>query len=314
MRVLVSGANGFVGKALCAALTPQHQVFGITRQASGALPKNVSAVVWRGNTEALDELPEMDAVVHLAARVHVMNEHAEDPLAEFRAVNVDTTRNLAQWAASRCVRRFIFMSSIKVNGEVTLPGQRFSAEDAPAPEDDYALSKFEAEQVLRRICEGSGMKFVVIRPPLVYGPNVKANFGALIRAVQRGLPLPLGAVTDNRRSLVGIDNLVDLLVTCLNHPAAAHQTFLVSDGEDLSTADLVRRLGRAMNRPARLIPVPSALLHLGAALLGRRDQAHRLLGNLQIDIAHTRTTLCWTPPVSVDDGLRYTVAGRPNSL
>jgi nucleoside-diphosphate-sugar epimerase len=254
-------------------------------------------------------LAGVDAVVHLAARVHIMEERAADPLAAFRAVNTSGTLNLARQAAETGVRRFVFVSSVKVNGEETTPGSPFRHDDLPNPEDPYGISKREAEDGLLELAAQSGMDVVIVRPPLVYGPGVKANFAAMMRAVQRGLPLPLGAVTHNRRSLVALDNLVDLLITCLDHPAAANQTFLVSDGEDLSTADLLRWLGRAMNKPARLFPVPVPLLRAGAALLGKRDVARRLLGNLQIDISHTRETLGWTPPITVDEGLRRAVAG-----
>jgi nucleoside-diphosphate-sugar epimerase len=250
--------------------------------------------------------------MHIAARVHVMNERAGDPLAEFRRVNVDGTLNLARQAASAGANRFVFVSSIKVNGESTTETQPFTAADTPAPQDPYGISKMEAEQGLRQIAAETGMEVVIVRPPLVYGPGVKANFASMMRAVQRGLPLPLGSVTHNRRSFVALDNLVDLLITCIDHPAAANQTFLVSDGEDLSTTDLLRRLGQALNKPARLFPVPPSLLQLGANLLGKGDMAQRLLGNLQVDISHTRNTLNWTPPISVDEGLRRAAAGlRP---
>ena len=238
-----------------------------------------------------------------------MAERAHNPLVEFRRVNVDGTLNLGRQAAAAGVRRFVFVSSIKVNGEDTPSGRRFSNGDAPTPQDPYGISKMEAEQGLRQIAADTGMEVVIVRPPLVYGPGVKANFAALMRAVQRGIPLPLTSVTHNRRSFVALDNLVDLLITCIDHPAAANQTFLVSDGEDLSTADLLRRLGSAMEKPARLFPVPPSLLQLGANLLGKGDMAQRLLGNLQVDISHTRQTLGWTPPVSVDEGLRRAVAG-----
>jgi nucleoside-diphosphate-sugar epimerase len=265
-----------------------------------------------GATDWTPALHGCTTVMHLAARVHVMAERASNPFLEFRRVNVDGTLNLGRQAAAAGVRRFVFVSSVKVNGESTSANHPYTAADAPAPQDPYGISKMEAEQGLRQIAAGTGMEVVIIRPPLVYGPGVKANFASLIRAVQRGIPLPLGSVTHNRRSFVALDNLVDLLITCIDHPAAANQTFLVSDGEDLSTADLLRRLGHAMDKPARLFPVPPSLLQLGATLLGKGDMAQRLLGNLQVDISHTRNTLNWNPPVSVDEGLRRAVAGlRP---
>ena len=248
-------------------------------------------------------------VLHLAARVHIMDDPASDPLAAFRKVNTLGTLNLARQAAATGVNRFVFVSSIKVNGEGTQPGSVFHGDDTPAPLDPYGISKHEAEIGLRQIAAATGMQVVIVRPPLVYGPGVKANFAAMMRAVQRGLPLPLASVTHNRRSFVALDNLVDLLITCLDHPAAANQTFLVSDGEDLSTADLLRRLGKAMSRQARLFPVPPALLQVGANLLGKGEVSQRLLGNLQVDISHTRETLGWTPPITVDEGLRRAVAG-----
>lgn len=314
-RVLVTGANGFVGFALCArGATCGVGIVGITR-APGLFPAAIenlmisridSSIDWKG------ALTGCNVAVHLAARVHVVKDASVDPLIEFRKVNTGGTLNLARQAATAGVRRFIFVSSIKVNGESTAENHPLTANDAPAPQDPYGISKMEAEQGLRQIAAETGMEVVIVRPPLVYGPGVKANFAALMRAVQRGLPLPLASVTHNRRSFVALDNLVDLLITCIDHPAAANQTFLVSDGEDLSTADLLRRLGQAMDKPARLFPVPPSLLQLGANLLGKGDMAQRLLGNLQVDISHTRNTLNWLPPISVDEGLRRAVAGlRP---
>ena len=237
-----------------------------------------------------------------------MQEVSTDPLTEFRRVNVQGTRHLAQQAAAAGVRRFVFISSIKVNGEATLPGKAFLADDVPAPLDPYGVSKMEAEQGLRDIAAQTGMEVVIVRPPLVYGPGVKANFQAMMRWLTRGVPLPLGAI-DNRRSLVALGNLVDLIVTCIHHPAAANQTFLVSDGEDLSTTQLLRRMGQALGMPARLMPVPTSLLKLGASLVGRPAVAQRLCGSLQVDISKTRQLLGWTPPLSVDEGLKNAAEG-----
>jgi UDP-glucose 4-epimerase len=247
-------------------------------------------------------------VVHLAARVHVMRDTEAYPLAAFRVVNVVETLSLARQAAAAGVRRFVFISSVKVNGETTQPGHPFTADDAPAPLDPYGISKMEAEQGLRQIAAETGMEVVIIRPPLVYGPGVKANFSAMMRWLQRGVPLPLGAI-DNQRSLVALDNLVDLIITCISHPAAANQTFLVSDGEDVSTSELLRRMGRAMGRPARLLPVPAGLLKLAATLAGRRDMAQRLCGSLQVDIEKTRQLLGWSPPLTLDQGLKKAAQG-----
>lgn len=312
MTVLITGASGFVGRALCQqAIRRGLDVHAIGRHAAQT-PEGTRAF----STGSIDAgtswapaLAGARTVVHLAARVHVMEDPSADPLAAFRQTNTAGTLHLARQAAAAGVRRFVFVSSVKVNGEGTAAGHPFTAADAPAPQDPYGISKMEAEQGLRQIAADTGMEVVVVRPPLVYGPGVKANFATLMRWLQRGIPLPLGAVTDNRRSLVALDNLVDLLITCIDHPAAAHQTFLVSDGEDLSTTGLLRRMGQAMGTPARLIPVPPALLRLGAAALGQGDMAQRLLGSLQVDITHTRQTLGWTPPIGVDEGLRRAAAG-----
>jgi nucleoside-diphosphate-sugar epimerase len=263
-------------------------------------------------TEWTVALSKVEQVVHLATRVHVMNDKSSDPLAEFRRVNVEGTAALARQAAAAGVKRFVFLSSVKVNGEFTEAGQPFTADDVPAPEDPYGVSKHEAEKLLRQIAAETGMEVVIIRPPLVYGPGVKANFESMMRWLARGVPLPLAAVTENRRSLVALDNLVDLIMTCLNHPAAANQTFLVSDGEDLSTAQLLKRMGAAMGKLARLFYVKPALLKLGATVLNKPAIYQRLCGSLQLDIAKTRKMLDWTPPVSVNEGLRRAAEGfRP---
>lgn len=311
-RVLVTGANGFVGRALCAeAAAHGLSVSGTTRQSCQLLGNVKNYVV-----NSLDEgtnwqlaLAGINAVVHLAARVHVMQDTASDPLAQFRRVNVEGTLNLARQAAAAGVGRFVFVSSIKVNGEATRPGYLFKADDAPAPLDAYGISKMEAEQGLRKIAAQTGMDVVIIRPPLVYGPGVKANFAAMMRWLRRGVPLPLGAI-DNRRSLVALDNLVDLILTCLTHSAAANQTFLVSDGEDVSTSALLRRMGEAMNRPARLVSVPTGLLKLAAALVGRRDMAQRLCGSLQVDIEKNHQLLGWHPPLTLNQGLKKAAQGK----
>ena len=291
--LLLTGASGFVGTRLATALSAR----GHTVRASRLRLDHPAPIDWS------TELSGCRAVVHLAARVHVMNETAADPLQNFRAVNTVGTIELARQAAAAGVRRFVFVSSIKVNGEATAPGRPFRHDDAPRPLDPYGVSKAEAEAGLREISAATGMQVAIVRPPLIYGPGVRANFGALLSAVRRGIPLPLGAVTHNRRSLLALDNLVDLLLLCIDHPGAANQTFLASDGEDLSTADLLRRIGQALGRPARLLPVPPVLLQAGAGLLGRSAVAQRLLGNLQLDIAHTRATLGWTPPLTVAQGL-----------
>jgi len=264
------------------------------------------------DTDWSSALEGVDAVVHLAARVHVMDEEAEDPLAEFRRVNVAGTDNLARQAAEAGVKRLVFLSSIKVNGEVTQPGNPFTVEDAPAPQDPYAVSKFEAEEALRRVEKETGLEVVIIRPPLVYGPEVKGNFLRLIQLVQKGYPLPLGRV-NNKRSLVALDNLVDLILTCLDHPGAAGQTFLVSDGEDLSTPELVRKIARAMGKKPRLVPVPLVMLRLAGRITGKSAEVERLVGSLQVDIGHTCETLGWQAVVSVDEAVSFKkdVASKP---
>jgi len=238
-----------------------------------------------------------------------MKDGAKDPIQAYREVNMNGTLNLASQAAKAGVRRFVFLSSIKVNGEFTEVGRLFTADDAPAPEGPYAVSKYEAEQSLRKIAFKTGMEVVIIRPPLVYGPGVKANFESMMRWLARGVPLPLAGMTENRRSFVARDNLVDLIVTCLNRPAAANQTFLASDGEDLSTAELLTRIGSAVGQPARLFYLPPELLRLGATVLNKPEIYQRLCGSLQLDISKTKQLLGWSPPVSIDEGLRRAAEG-----
>lgn len=307
--ILVTGATGFVGKAVVQRLLAEDQsrcVAVAVRRDDRRWPERVLPRVTGDLEPSIDwsmALADVSAIVHCAARVHVMADTAANPLEEFRRVNVHGALNLARQAAMAGVLRFVFVSSVKVNGEATQPGQRFTADDAPAPLDAYGISKMEAEQGLRGIAAETGMEVVIIRPPLVYGPGVKANFQAMMRWLARGVPLPLGAI-NNRRSMVALDNLVDLIVTCIDHPAAANQTFLVSDGEDLSATQLLQRLGRALGKPARLIPVPAMLLKVGAALVGKPAIAQRLCGSLQVDISKTQQLLGWTPPLSVDEGLK----------
>lgn len=306
--MLITGATGFVGGSLVERLrlanrfrlslavrknlsnefadTEIHQVSSITAH-----------TCWAG------VLDEIDTVIHCAARAHVMNDQSADPLSVFREINVDGTLNLARQAAQQGVRRFIFISTIKVNGEATVNGKAFRADDEPAPEDAYGLSKLEAEQGLTQLAANTGMEVVIIRPPLVYGGGVQGNFASMVKLVEKRLPLPLGAI-HNKRSLVGIDNLVDLIIRCIDHPAAANQMFLAADGEDISTTELLRGVGKAMSKPARLIPVPTGMLQFGATLLGRKAMAQRLLGSLQVDISKTCELLDWKPPYSVEEGLR----------
>ncbi|MBV5328983.1 MAG: SDR family oxidoreductase, partial [Chlorobium sp.] len=291
--MLVTGATGFIGRSLCNEIHHQKiQVIATARfaaQLSEGLKVRPMGTI-DGETAWTDALHDVDLVIHLAARVHVMHDTDIDPLTKFRVVNVDGTLNLARQAAETGVQRFIFLSSIKVNGEQTLPGKHFIEQHKAAPQDLYAISKWEAEQGLMEIAQKTRMEVVIIRPPLVYGPGVKANFLTMMRWLNKRIPLPLGAI-HNHRSLVALDNLIDLIITCFDHPAAANQVFLAGDGEDLSTTELLRRLGLAMGNPACLLPIPVTFLQAGAALLGQQNLAQRLCGSLQVDISKARNLL-----------------------
>lgn len=311
MRILITGATGFVGAALLARLVRERRwsVRVAVRRESGPEIESVERVPvadLAADTSWTRAVDNVGTVVHLAARVHVMHDDVDDPLAEFRRVNVAGTLRLARQAADAGVRRFVYLSSIKVNGEETRAGRPFRPDDLVDTKDPYAISKHEAELGLRALESTTGMQVVVVRPPLVYGPGVKANFRALIRAVAGGMPLPLGAI-DNRRSLVALGNLVDFVVACIEHPAAAGQTFLVSDGVDLSTPDLVRRIARAMHRPARLVPVPMWLLDGVATLTGKRAAMRRLCSSLEVDISKSHELLGWVPPLSLDEAFGLAV-------
>jgi UDP-glucose 4-epimerase len=285
-----------------------YEVREALRQATpsgGASPRQFIVGDINSGTQWQEALLDIDCVIHLAARVHVMNEILTDPLVEFREVNSAGTVRLAEQAVAASVRRFIYLSTIKVNGEETPLGDPFTDNDKFDSQDAYALSKWEAEKGLFECAERTGMEVVVIRPPLVYGPGVKANFRRLIEWINKGVPLPLGAV-HNKRSLVALDNLVDLIVTCIEHSAAADQVFLAGDGEDVSTTELLRHLGLVLGKPARLLPVPQGILEAGLKMLGRGDLAQRLCGSLQVDICKARELLGWVPPISVDEGLKKT--------
>lgn len=303
-KILVTGATGFVGAALCAEMRRRAICF-VPAVRRAVQPGQVSV----GDIDsAVDWAPIVagcETVIHLAGRVHQVRESLADPLATYRRVNVAATAGLASAAAAAGVKRMIFASTVKVNGDWT-EGQPFRSDDIPHPGDPYAQSKWEAEQVLREVASTTGMELVIIRPPLVYGPGVRANFLRLMQLVHSGIPLPLGNV-HNARSMVALDNLVDFFLLCVDAPAAAGETFLISDQQDLSTPDLIRQIALAMHRPARLVPVPSSLLSALARLAGRTGAAKRLLGSLQVDASPASRLLGWRPKVSVEEGIRRAV-------
>jgi nucleoside-diphosphate-sugar epimerase len=299
--ILLTGATGFVGGAILERLSPENvRVLGRKKPEQGC-SSFVSSQL-RSNTDFTLALDGIEAIIHLAARVHVMDDSAEDPLTAFRDVNTYATLNLAKQAAAAGVKRFIFISSIKVNGEGTPLNKPYHYNDTALPEDAYGQSKAEAEVGLRNIAKETGMEVVIIRPPLVYGPGVKANFATMMKLVSKNLPLPLGAIHNNR-SLVALDNLVDLIIVCINHPKAVNETFLVSDGQDVSTTDLLNKMALAAGKRSWLIPIPMKLIQLGAMLLGKKAIADRLCGNLQVDISHTKKVLAWSPLITLEQGL-----------
>lgn len=304
-NILVTGASGFVGTALCAELERRSiTCTAAVRKASN--PAQLAVGELSATTDWSQALAGCDAVIHLAARVHVMNDTSDDPLAAFRAVNVAASVRLARQAAQHGVKRFVFVSSVKVNGEAT--GTRpFTAFDAGAPQDPYGQSKLEAELALKEVALATGLELVIVRPPLVYGPGVRANFMRLMQLAKIGLPLPLGAI-HNQRSMVALDNLADLLILCCRHPAAPGQTFMVSDDHDVSIGELLRMLASGMGRRTWLMPLPAGLIQRCAALLGKKAVADRLLGSLQVDIAHTKTTLGWKPVLDIQESINKTVA------
>lgn len=305
--VAVTGANGFVGRALCAAMESSGIAVRplVRRAVSGSAATAVGEI--GASTEWSEALAGVGCVIHCAARVHVLRDSARDTLSSLDEVNVAGTRRLAEQAAVMGVRRLVFLSSVKVNGDSTQPGAPFSIYSAVAPQDSYGASKWKAERALLEISAATGLEVVIVRPPLVYGAGVRANFLKLMRLVELGIPLPFGKV-GNRRSLVAVSNLVDLLITCITHPAANRQTFFVSDGRDLSTPELIRALAAAMGKEARLLSLPLPLLRLGGRISGRRRELERLMGSLQVDIHDTCEMLDWTPPVTVEDGLKSAVA------
>jgi nucleoside-diphosphate-sugar epimerase len=308
-HVLVTGANGFVGRALCRVLRDAgHTVTGLVRR-TGQLESGMNEWVdtsmdFAGIDATWPAALQADCVVHLAARVHVMREEAADPDAAFRAPNVDGALRVAQAALRHGVRRFVFVSSIKALAECDM-GRPLREDDPPTPQDAYGRSKLAAEQALLRYGQETGLDFVIVRPPLVYGPQVRANFLRLIEAVSKGVPLPLASVTA-RRSLVYVENLADVLMRCATDPRARHQCFHVADADALTVAELARSLGRHLDKPAQLLPIPTGWLHFAGRLAGRSAQVDRLVGALQLDTSRVRSVLEWQPPYSVDEGLAAT--------
>ncbi len=312
LHFLITGANGFVGKVLCAELS--HQGFSVRAavRSLSHISSNYMAVAigdLDGQTSWKQAVDEIDVVIHLAARVHVMDDTSTDPLTEFRKVNVAGTEHLARSAAACGVKRFVYVSSIKVNGESTEKGKKFLETDIPNPQDPYGLSKWEAEQALHRVAAETGLEVVIVRPPLIYGPRVKGNFAQMLKVLAKGIPLPLASV-HNLRSLIYIENFVDALILCATHPAAAGQTYLVNDGEDVSTPDLLRQLGISMGHPAHLLPCPTFLIRLAGRLTGKAAQIDRLLGSLQVDGSKIRRDLGWSPPFTLQQGLSFSVNSR----
>lgn len=307
-RVLVTGANGSIGRALCERMLGENfRVHGAVRPGKASLlPEGVEVAhidSVDGDTDWKNTLEGVNTVVHLAARVHVMKDSSSNPFAEYRKVNVNGTERLAREAAFANVKRFIYMSSVKVHGEGR--STPYNEEDIQKPQDAYSVSKWEAEKVLNEISDETGMELVILRSPLVYGPRVKANFRSLMKWVHRGVPLPLGAVY-NKRSFVALDNLVSFIIHCIDHPKAANEVFLISDGEDVSTTELLQKMARAFGKRSFLLPVPVGLMTFVAGLLGKRNVADRLFGSLQVDSSKARDLLRWEPVVSMDEGLKET--------
>ena len=306
MDLLLTGANGFVGRRLAIALesNPDINLTTIIRRSVEVRFNNV--IVVQGidaNTDWSEAVKGQNIILHAAARTHIMKDDAANSMAKYRRINVEGTLNLARQAATVGVTRFVFISSIKVNGETTEIGVPFTADDIPKPIDNYGISKWEAEQGLLQLAADTGMEVVIIRPPMVYGPNAKGNFAKLGALLAKGVPLPLATVK-NRRSFVAIDNLIDLIITCIDHPKAANQIFLASDGHDLSTPELLNGMATAMGRDAKLFPLPSRLISVAASLVGKKDEANRLLTSLQVDITKTRDVLNWSPVIDVEEGLQ----------
>ena len=307
-KILVTGANGFVGRALCVeAIVRGMQVRGGVRHQCD-LPAGIERLIVgeiNENTNWQRALNGCDVLVHLAARVHVMRESAKNPLEEFRRVNVQGTEHLARSAVASGVKRFVYVSSIKVNGEETLGGKSYAERDMPMPQDAYGISKWEAEQALHRVAEETGLEVVIVRPPLVYGAGVKGNFAQLLSVLARGIPLPLASIK-NHRDLIYVGNLVDALVACATHSNAAGQTYLVSDGEGVSTPDLIRNLANALGKSNVVFPFPMSVMRFCAGLFDKSSALDRLTQSLQVDSSKIRKELGWQPPYTMQQGLKAT--------
>ncbi len=309
MKILLTGATGFVGKALLKKLIEAEYYTSIVSRKLGEPREFVEQMLVESideRTSWLSKLLGKTIVIHCAARVHMMSDDTKDPLTSFREVNTTGTLNLAKQAAEAGVKRFIYISSIKVNGETTTGSLPFTEKDIPNPLDPYGVSKYEAEEGLKKIATESDMEVVIIRPPLVYGAGVKANFLNLLKLSSTTLPLPFGLV-NNKRSMVYVENLVDFIINSIEHPAAANQTFLVSDNHDLSLSSLLKLIRKSMNKPIRLIPVPVFLFKLAGLIFRKQDIVDRLVGDLQIGSNKTMSLLNWKPPYTVDQGIQATV-------
>lgn len=306
MKILLTGASGFVGASVARnALACGMEVLGQVRRHHRAYDFETHVASVSGETDWSEAVKGRDCVIHCAARVHQIKERCEDPLEAYRAVNTYGTLHLARQAALAGVKRFVFVSSIKVNGESTPPNQPFLPMIQGIPTDPYGISKYEAEEGLKAIAAETGLEVVIVRPPLVYGPGVKANFQTMMQWVNKAIPLPLGGV-DNRRSLIYVDNLADLILVCCQHPHAVGGTFLASDNHDVSTSDLLQQLAIAMNKPFRVFFVPVSWLYRAAALIGKKAIAERVCGNLQLDITDTMQILGWSPVYSFEEGIQLT--------
>lgn len=302
-NLLITGYSGFVGRHLLSTFEDSQDVSLLGRSQPAHCRQFLSASI-DSTSDYSPVLAQVNTVIHIAARVHVMNDKSEEPLEAFRAVNTAGTMNLARQAAEAGAKRFIFVSSIKVNGECTTTKQAFTAQDKPRPEDPYGVSKTEAEEQLMALGKETGMDIVIIRPPLVYGEGVKANFASLMKLVGKGLPLPFRCIKNNKRSLVSVYNLVDLIKVCIDHPKAANQIFLVSDDHDLSTAEIISLMAKVQQKPNMALPVPEWCFKMLGKILGKQAIIERLIGSLQLDIEHTKTTLNWQPPYSVEHGFK----------